>query len=257
MMKQKGAYMNNTAKEVLVGGLMGLIAVVAIFLKAFYGGFSTESVLEALIEVSSIGVTLMIFYTFLKGRIPTRDFEKSFRKKSQDWIESTMGLISITEEVKDENVIEEDKNDESYKEKNGFIRYSMIVNFNSYFLGNVSENSKKGEFIKLPSLNANEYRKGVEFKFYMNKSTMLSRLKADDIDKDGKVALERMSRLSGNIVTLLSRKFPDLVNKGTKTSKSLKTETTLYLKGDFTQPENLDKLFETFDYLMLLYAFAA
>lgn len=249
--------MNTNAKEVLVGGLMGTVAVFAIFLKALFADFSTEALLEALIEISGIGVTLLIFFSFLKGKMPVKDFHKRFKIKSNDWVESSQGLISKMEEVTAKDVIDEDKEDKNMKPKEDFLRYYMLVDFNSYFLNSNVNEIKKGEFIRLPKLKAENYQNGITLRFYMNKSTMLNRLRAEKIDHDTVASEKLVEGLSSSIAKMLTRKFPNIEHSKTKHLGKLKYETTLELKGDFTQPENMDKLFETLDYIILMYAIAA
>lgn len=159
--------MNNNAKEVLVGGLMGLVAVVAIFLKLSFAHFSSNAILDSIIELSSIGVSLAIFYAFISSKTPSINFDRRINKAFKNWVDSTSGLISDTKLIVDEN-------------KREVYRCSMVVNFHKYFKGGEITSNDVGEFVRIPNFKSENYLNGVEISFYLNKSIMLNVLKAKD-----------------------------------------------------------------------------
>lgn len=238
--------MNNNAKEVLVGGLMGLIAVIAIFLKLSLADFSSSAVLDSLIELSSIGVSLAIFYAFISSKTPSINFDKRMNKAFKDWIDSTNGLITDTELIKDEKLGE-------------VHRCYMVVNYQKYFKGDVITSKDVGEFVRIPNFKSENYLNNVEISFYLNKSIMLNVLTAKNAhEKNDEKAKLIMQEYADGILKKLLQMYGDIeVIQYPKHMSELKYETIIKLKGNFTKQDQINNLFKVINYIMMLYAYAA
>lgn len=244
--------MKDRNNEVIIGGLLGFLAVGAILIKLVNVSFTLDSSTQAVIDFSGIGVSLLLFYTVIRDKIPSPFFKDKMNAKMENWQKSSYGLITNSEMISNDK-LEEDKDD--LTSDKSFVRYYMLCNFSEFLKSDTITSGKKGEFLKLPLFETKNYVDGITVRFYLNKTTLLSRVngKADSAISD------EIGGVAKNIVMKLYIRFDDCIGTHSikKVGSNQKYEITLKLKGNFTQSSNIDLLVSIINYVMLLYSYAA
>lgn len=249
--------MNDRSRDVIIGGLLGVIAVCAILFKLMIASYSLEATAEAIIDFAGIGVSILLFYTVIHEKIPSPFFKRNMKRKMDDWKKDNTGLITASEEVSNFEEIEEDKG--SVAKSKSFVRYYMICELGKFMEDGANEKVRKGEFVKLPIFESKNYKEGVTLKIYLNQSTFQSRLKAKGNFEDKKEVYDYLDRIAPKIVLKVTNRFPGLIESHSISSvgSSPKYEICLKLKGNFTLNSNIDILIDVINYIMLLYSYAA
>lgn len=244
--------MNERNNEVIIGGVLGFFAVGAILVKLVSVRFTLDSATQAVIDFSGIGVSLLLFYTVLKDKIPSPFFEKNMKSKMDIWQNSSFGLITNSEKHINDK-LDEDKDNLTIDKS--FIRYMMLCNFSEFLKSGSVYSGKTGEFLKLPLFATKNYKNGTTLRFYLNKTTLLSRLKG----KNDSEINDYIGSVAKNIEMKLIIRFGNYIDlhDSKRIGSNQKYEITIVLKGNFTQNSNIDILIDMINYVMLLYSYAA
>jgi len=248
--------MKERNNEVIIGGLLGFLAVGAILVKLISVSFTLDSSTQAVIDFSGIGVSLLLFYTVIKDKVPSPFFKNNMKSKMDSWQRSSFGLITDFQEVNNNEKIEEDKG--LVDESKSFIRYFMACDFEAYMKSGDIYRGAKGEFIKLPLFVAKNYSNGLTLRFYLNRSTFKSRLKAREILENQVAGDEYIHNMANNIRVRLTNRYSNYIESSSliPVSNTQKYEISFKLKGNFCQSAKIDILIEIINYAMLLYSYA-
>ena len=157
-------FLKRADKEVLWGGLFGVIAIAASLIEMFLSGISTVSVIAAVKEIAGTIVAVMVFAVAARNIVQkigeTKTFEGRLQKALDDWQADHKNMIVRKEQYD--------------HEKNGepATCYSLGLKTNISDFYNLSESSNTGWFLRMPILNKENYHKaGAVLRFHLNKGT--------------------------------------------------------------------------------------
>ncbi len=125
--------MNKDFIEDILGGVFGVIAVLAAIVEIFVNGISTPTVVAGVKDVFGTLVIVVLFFSVIKNKIPSKDFKKSFDNAMKGVCDKYKPLI------KKETVIEKSGEPESHNltaKRNKLekvICYGMASNINVLF----------------------------------------------------------------------------------------------------------------------------
>jgi hypothetical protein len=249
--------MNERTRDVIIGGLLGIIAVCAILFRLAQAGYSMEASAEAIIDFAGLAVSVLLFYTIIREKVPSPFFRKNIEDKMHKWQTSSFGLITSSQEVNVNKVIEEDK--DISKNAKSFIRYYMACDFEKFMELGPEYDGRPGEFIRIPLFDPSNYKNGITIKFYLNQSTFQSRLEAKNKFADKVFVKDFIKGVATNIVLKVTNVYAAYIDTHSisPVDNSPKYEITLKLKGNFTKNSNIDILIDIINYVMLLYSYAA
>lgn len=125
--------MNRDFIEDILGGIFGIIAVLAAVVEVAINGISAPTVVAGIKDVFSALVIVVLFFSVVKNKIPSRDFRKSF----DDAMKSVSNKYKPL--IKKETITEKDETANSQKmiakrnKLNKVICYGMASNINVLF----------------------------------------------------------------------------------------------------------------------------
>lgn len=93
--------------EDILGGVFGVIAVLAALMEIFVNGISTPTIVAGVKDVFGTLVIVVLFFSVIKNKIPSRDFKKAFDNAMNSVSDKYKPLI------KKEIVIEKDETEET------------------------------------------------------------------------------------------------------------------------------------------------
>ena len=144
--------------ETILGGLFGLVAIIAIFAEMAIAGFDSTSIASGIKDIASTMVAVMIFIVAIRRLIPKKEmlsFEEKLTKALNNWCATNSTLI-----VKSQ--------DDNATGKYGFSMRTDITNFYRA----VPQTNKIGWFVRMPIIDEAVYRpRDLQIDFHLNKGT--------------------------------------------------------------------------------------
>ncbi len=173
--------------EIILGGIFGIITVIAAILEMQANGFSTEAIFGGLKDIAGTMVTVMVFLIAVRLLIPKKEkltFEDKLRKALSGWEESNKTLI-----VKSPN--KDDEHTKTY----GFSMRTDIRNF--YETESITKNV--GWFVRLPLIRKENYQKEpFDIVFHLNKGTFFEGISKSD--EELKQAYSKLSSMFSRFI---------------------------------------------------------
>lgn len=243
-------YMQRNNLEVYLGGLFGFVAIVAIIVELNLDGYVTRSLVTGVKDVSSLGVSVMLFIFTAKNLIPSINFEKRFRSNLDNWFSQMSPLVK--RESSQSNWSNFIKKKFSGEKEDKYIRAFLSVDINKFYTSVTS--SDDGEFLFLPEINQQNYsyKEGhpVILHFAMNKTTFL---KNDIVSSNPDIGLKT---LGDQICKKLESKY-STIKSDCYSESDKKVYIKLAIQQSFISEKEIRELFEIINYVLFLYAVAA
>lgn len=247
-----GGYMKRDNLEVYLGGVFGLVAIIAIMVELNMDGFVTKSLITGIKDISSLGVSFMLFVFTAKHLLPSLSFNKRFNGILSEWFIQMEPLVKKTSvQSKWSNFVPREFSGEEQK---NYIRAFLSVDFNKYLIE--SKGGKDGEFLFLPEIKQKNYtyKEGspVCIHFAMNRTTFLKNALIANSQDTSLVALgnQLCARFRSKFTTI------ECVCSEEKSDKD-KAYIKLSIHQSFITDKEIRELFDMIDYMLFLYAIAA
>lgn len=201
-------------KTDLLAGIFAIVAVVAIICEVSFGGFTKESIVGGIKDITGIIVDVLVFVVAASVLLrKPMDFREKFRKEMNKIAEKYSPLLV------------EDK-------KEGCIRYNIASNSDALFTGETKKPERIFELVE---------NKPKEICFYINKSFFD---KTGGIDYDPKsIAEDIEKRLKSYCKDFIISSKPN----GTNYMLSIKFDHSIISNDD------IDMLIDLIDYTVLLF----
>jgi len=180
--------MTKIGYETVFGGLFGIVAIIAIIAEMAIGGFDSASVAGGIKDIASTIVIVMVFIVGIKNVLKNypKNFTERLTSAMNEWIDENSNMI-----------IRNPKYDEEHKGQ-GATCYSLDLKTEvSDFYRPIGTTKNTGLFLRMPTLNEENYSKGnVEIRFYLNKGTFFSDKPKDiDLSADYQYLIELFTKL--------------------------------------------------------------
>ncbi|MGF7012317.1 hypothetical protein M2145_001025 [Lachnospiraceae bacterium PF1-21] len=253
--------------EILLGGIFGLIALIAIVVEVIFGGVTVGSVAGGIKDMAGIMVAILVFLFAVRNlfsRKDKEDFESVLNHELEDWEERNSPVITKASDFPDAN---------SPSQKGFRARYYLLTNMEKIVsddsakedpsLESLKERNSKntgtlnGRFVDIPREFVNSKNKNVIF--YLNKSTfqlraMLDAKKTKDEWKtyeDRNTTVDNtLKGLSATVANSINNKFREnFVATAGKDSVSVSL-----LEGIKVDANAAREIVKMIDHVFLLYA---
>jgi len=184
--------------ETILGGVFGIIAIVAALLEMQANGFSTLSFFGGIKDIAGTMVVVMVFLIAIRSLIPQKEkltFEEKIIAALSDWQKSNSTLI-------------EKSADDEKTHKYGF---SMRTDIRDFYRANpVTKNV--GWFVRLPIISKESYQKQ-EFNivFHLNKGTFFEGIIKSDAEL--KEAFSKLGNMFSGFINTLYKDFASASSK--------------------------------------------
>jgi len=150
---------NKIDNETKIGGLFGIIAIIAIIFETFDSALDSTAIWAAIKDISSTMVAVMVFIIAIRS-IPRKN-KKSFEERLKDALN--------TWESQNSNMIVKSTDDH----KTNKFGYSMRTDLNDFFRP-FPLTKNVGWFVRMPFIEEENYRKEkVKIEFHLNKGTFI------------------------------------------------------------------------------------
>ena len=226
--------------ETLLGGIFGLIAIVAILIEMFLNGISPESVVAAVKDVAGTIVSVMIFYIAIKHIFKSIKENKSFENI----------LINSLDKWQKEHanmVVRKEKYDfETTGQPATCFSLGLKTNISDFYNNSVSENT--GWFLRMPILKKENYAGNeVILKFHLNKGTFFEGI---EMSKEELLAgYERLNQLFKGFINTNFKDFAEATGS--------KQDIIVTLKQPIETKEDIDKMISVINAMYNAYLVAA
>ena len=230
-------------KETLLGGIFGVIAIVAIIVEMVLAGISAESVTAAIKDIAGTVVSVMVFIIAIKHILKqfkeSKSFEDNLKNALNNWYEDHSNMI-----------VRKEKYDIEHKDQPASC-YSFGLKTNiSDFYDNKATNST-GCFVRMPMLKKENYANGnVLLKFYLNKGTFYEGVEMSD--NDLKTAFCKLNSLFCKFINS-NPNLKDFADAKEKTPQ----EINVTIKKPIETVEDIEKLVALIDSMYNAYLVAA
>jgi hypothetical protein len=213
-------------KEKVLGGIFGIITIVAAFLEMLEAGITTASVLGAVKDISSTLIVVVLFITVINLLRPKKEitpFEDRLLNALEEWQKENSNMI-----VKKDN-----------SDGNHHYGLSMKTDINNFFM-NTGSKANAGWFVRLPIIEDENYRKeNIEVLFNLNRGTYFENRR--DLNNDEKNT--GLARLADRLSAYLKEKHNDLIEGISKSGKDHVT-LTVTLKKTIENDDDIKELIE-------------
>lgn len=150
--------------EKLLGGIFGLVAIIAIFAEMAIAGFDSTAIAGGIKDMASTMVAVMIFIVAVRRLIPKKEklsFEEKFKEALDKWCATNSTLIVKS---KDDN-------------ETGKYGFSMRTDITDFYRV-VPQTNKVGWFVRMPLIDEAVYgQPDLQINFHLNKGTFFEGIK--------------------------------------------------------------------------------
>lgn len=146
--------MNKNTKAIL-GGIFGILSVVAAIYQVLLSGYDKVSIAGAIQSISGTMLNVMVLFLVFKNFYEKKigSFEDRLKSRLKKWTKDNRNIIK-----------------KSNPNKVGFYGYDMFTDMNNFYKKSNSKNS--GWFVRLPDIKESNYNKGnIKIYFHLNKGT--------------------------------------------------------------------------------------
>lgn len=164
--------MKNMDFETVLGGLFGIIAIIATVAEVIILGGTADAVVTGIKDLAGTMVAVMIFIIAVRNLIPKKNnllpFEKRFKKAIDEWVE------------KNSNMIIKSTDDD----KTHLYGLNMYTNPDGFYNA-IAVTKNSGWFLRIPPIKEENYNKeDIKIYFHLNKGTFLEGLNLNDSETD-------------------------------------------------------------------------
>jgi len=220
--------------EKILTAVFGLLGTLAIIVNLFVKGWTTENLLDGMVDIAGLIVVIAVFLIASKifRKEPKPDFHSLFKQHLKEWINQNDYLV-------DDNFDEEGKGRYKKRYCNMMIDHTNIVRQSKY-AKDAAPRTEKAAFVYLPYEDENGNLKE-EFEFRFNEKTFERQNKYLE---DGKV---KLSEILDDFTGAINGKYNYLKIRA-KANPSSKTITVFF--NDMEKNEdNARKLIGMVEYL--------
>ncbi len=175
--------------EQILGGVFGIIAVIAAIAELFANGINAASVLGCVKDVFGTLAIIILFFAIIKDAIPKRKFEDKLKCAIEEWIDDNSNMLLHKEE---HDIGENGK---------AYFSIDMKTDISDFYDNGHSKNT--GLFVRIPQIESNNFQNPaspIELFFSMNKGTFFPEISAAELTKDS------YKKLADNFMILLKEK---------------------------------------------------
>ena len=182
--------------ETILGGLFGLVAIIAIFAEMAIAGFDSTSIASGIKDIASMMVAVMILIVAVRRLIPKKEnlsFEEKLTKALNNWCATNSTLI-----VKS-------------KDDNGKYGFSMRTDITDFYRA-VPLTNNFGWFVRMPMIDEAVYgKRDLQINFHLNKGTFLEGIKLTNEELRAKY-----NELGNLFCGFINAKYSDFVTASAK-----------------------------------------
>lgn len=162
-------------RETLLGGIFGVIAILAIIVEMIFSGISAETVASAIKDIAGTVVSVMVFLIAFKHILrqykESKSFEDNLKNALNSWQSDHSNMI-VRKEIYDK------------EHDNGPVScysYGLKTNISDFY--NSKSTNSTGCFVRMPILCKENYMSGnIVLKFYLNKGTFFEGVPMTDAE---------------------------------------------------------------------------
>lgn len=227
--------MKKMDKEVILGGVFGAIAIVAVIVEMILGGFSAEAIAGGVKDIAGTMVAVTVFLIAVRQYMkekPKKSFEERMNYALNKWCDDNENMIVRDAKFGGNN-------------KYGIGMKTDVKDF--YLKQAVTKDA--GRFLQMPLITKENYEKGkIEIDFFLNKGTFFSHLK--EITKDE--LMSKYQELNSLFCELINTKFGDFASAGGK-----KQEIKVTINPAIITNEDIEKVIELINTMYQAYLVSA
>lgn len=222
--------------ETLLGGIFGVIAIIAIFDEMAIAGFNSAAVVGGVKDIAGTIVDVMVFVIAIKNLIPKKIAEEPFEVRLEK------ALVNWTN--KNSNMIIKSKDDD----KTQLYGLNMYTDPNGFY-NSVAVSKNSGWFLRLPLIKEELYnQENIEFYFHLNKGTFFEGLGLDD-----ETTKAELDKLGLKLQDFISSKFT-YIHCGYKNSEKM---LVVKFDGPMVSNDDIEKLIDVIDSMYQAYLVSA
>ena len=149
------------AVEKIIGGVFGIVAIVAIIAEMILGSFNQEAIAGGIKDIAGTLITVVMLIVAIKALKPKKEepfsFEQEFKKGLNLFVLENRRMLKI-KDVKEGN--------------QKYYELHMETDFNAYF--GEKTTLRAGWFMRMPPVNETIYNNsGVKISFHLNRSQQI------------------------------------------------------------------------------------
>ncbi|MBE6992754.1 MAG: hypothetical protein E7430_09335 [Ruminococcaceae bacterium] len=193
--------------EKIIGGVFGVIAIVAIIVEMFLSNFTLDAIAGGTKDIASTLITVVMLIVAIKALRPNKEepfsFEKDLKSKLNAFVSENGRMIEV-------------KDTEEGTQK--FYELYMQTDFNAYFGEKTSLRS--GWFMRIPPVSEELYAKeGLRIAFHLNQGTFFGHIKPEN-------EADAYEKIGEKIKALILRETneKDLICQYNKSKKEIEIE---------------------------------
>ena len=193
-------FLKRLDKEVLWGGIFGLIAIMAILAEMCLSGISAVSIAAAIKDIAGTIIAVMVFVVaakhILKQMREMKSFEGLLQKALDNWQDDHKNMIVRKEQYDYEKTGE------------AATCYSLGLKTNISDFYNLTASNNTGWFLRMPLIKKENYVNGnVVLRFHLNKGTFFE---GKEMSKEELTV--GFNRLNALFIGFMQASFGDLIN---------------------------------------------
>lgn len=225
--------MKKIDKEIILGGVFGAIAIVAVIVQMILGGFSADAIAGGIKDIAGTMVAVTVFLIAVRQYVkekPKKSFEERMNYALDKWCEENSNMIVRNAEI-----------------DGGKYGIGMKTDVKDFYLKQaVTKNA--GRFLQMPLITRENYEKDkIEIDFFLNKGTFFSHLKGTEDE-----LMPKYQELNSLFCGLINTKFGDFAYAGGK-NKAIKVTINQAIIID----EDIEKLIELINTMYQAYLVSA
>lgn len=226
--------------ETLLGGLFGVIAIIAIIIEFCLSDFSTEAFISAIKDIAGTIVAVMVFLLaakhFFKQVQEAKTFEDRLQKSLADWQDDHSNMVVRKEQYDFETTA------------GAATCYSLGLKTNVFDFYNTSNTINTGWFLRMPLLKKENYQSGnVVLKFHLNKGTFF-----EGVQLPKEELAVRYQRLNDLFTGFIADKYKETVS-----TKGKGQDISITIKKPVESVEDIELLISIIDSMYNAFLVAA
>lgn len=183
--------------ETKIGGLFGIIGLIAIIVEVSLNGWSTSAIAGGIKDLAGTMVIVVLFLISAKNLIPKKQtftYEEKMKNALDQWQNNHLPIVNRKEEFKDSK-----------------LRYFMLTDPKKFFSYNKSteiERVESGLFLEMPLINEQNYRfSRPTLVYYLNKGTFFDHIHNQDKEVLKQLLNPKYKSLRSLIMEFVSSKY--------------------------------------------------
>lgn len=164
--------------ETILGGIFGIISIVAIVIEMSLGGFSAEAIAGGVKDIAGTMVAVMVFLIAIKHLLPSKANELPFKNRMENSLEAWISAHSNM-------IVRTSKLPKGHENDYGM---SMTTDMNRFYNNDTLKSDSGtgvGRFLRLAEISEAAYAEaGVSIDFFLNAQTYCYSDDPDDSPKE-------------------------------------------------------------------------